>query len=278
LKPRIRFSILFFLAVCCIPLSAQNYTFQSVECNGEGMSAYGMNGSGVVAGTQVASGAIYYNGTCFTYPSVPFYGISDTNWLIAGLRFAPGYYLIEPGPKVLPLPNYPGANGTDYCCVSPATGTLAGNYYPNVGATRVGFIYQNGKLTSLPWSGNTGPSYWYTIAAMNNAGTVVGTYQGIYVLGFTIVNGKVTLLAYPGASDTNFNGVNDNGIVVGSYYKPATGEINIILYNITSGTWTNLNFPPPYDLLTPVGISNSGVIALTGANNSGLVLATPTGS
>ena len=90
MKPKIRFSILFFLAVCCIPLSAQNYTFQSVECNGVGMSAYGMNGSGVVAGTQVASGAIYYNGTCFTYPSVPFYGISDTNWLIAGLQFAPG--------------------------------------------------------------------------------------------------------------------------------------------------------------------------------------------
>ena len=33
----------------------------------------------------------------------------------------------------------------------------------------------------------------------------------------SFVKGKMTLLAYPGASDTNFNGVNDNGVVVGSY-------------------------------------------------------------
>ncbi|MCU1274263.1 MAG: hypothetical protein JWO48_1694 [Bryobacterales bacterium] len=237
-----------------------------------------MNGSGVIAGTAGQGGAIYYNGKCQAYPSVFFYGVSDTDWFIGGITGSNFYYLIEPGPKVLPLPNYPGAQGTNYCCIDTATGTLAGNYYP-AGAplgTLSGFFYQNGKFTSLPWNFTSGsPFYEYQIAALNNTGTTVGTYHGNNVLGFVLANGKMSWLAYPGATYTYFYGVNDNSVVVGSYNQRSTGNANIILYNIVSGTWTNLNFPYPYDLMRPLGISNTGVIALTGASGAGLVLATP---
>jgi hypothetical protein len=39
--------------------------------------------------------------------------------------------------------------------------------------------------------------------------------------------------------------------------------------------WTNLDFPYPYDNMTPVGISNTGVIALQYSASGGMVIATP---
>ncbi|MCU1274264.1 MAG: hypothetical protein JWO48_1695, partial [Bryobacterales bacterium] len=266
---------------CCAPVAAQNYTFDTIlECNNLTLFPAAMNGSGLVVGTAhdisgAGGGMTYYNGKCQTYPSLAFYGVSDTDWLIAGIKGGNGYYLIEPGPQVMPLPNYPGAQATSYCCIDTATGTLAGNYIP-AGAplnTFSGFFYQNGKFTSLPWSDASGsPSYEYTIAALNNAGIVVGTYQRNYVLGFVLAKGKMTLLAHPGATNTNFKGVNDNGVVVGRYDGP--GITGVLLYNIATGTWTDLNFPSPYNGMTPVGISNTGVIALTNWTG-GLVFATP---
>lgn len=68
--------------------------------------------------------------------------------------------------------------------------------------------------------------------------------------------------------------MNDHGLVVGSYVA-RDNSANIFTYNTSTGTWTNLNFPYPYDNLISVGISNSGVIALTAADNAGLILATP---
>jgi hypothetical protein len=265
--------------VCCAPLAAQTYTFESPVCNGNPISAHGVNGSGVIVGTTGDAGAIYYNGKCQVYSTVYFYGVSDTNWLIA---FPPGspnntFYLIEPGGKTVALPNYPGLkNNFTYCCMDTATGTFAGNYYPAVGALLSGFFYQNGTFTSLPWSDASGsPSYAYTIMALNNTGITVGTFGRDYIQGFVYQKGVMTLLAYPGATYTYFNGVNDNGVVVGSYVQQSTGNANIILYNNQTATWTDLNFPYPYSLMTPLGITNAGVIALTGASGAGLVLATP---
>ena len=94
--------------------------------------------------------------------------------------------------------------------VDTATGTLAGNYWPTFGGIRVGFFYQNGKFTSLPWSDASGsPSYSYTLTALNNTGIVVGTFLRNYVQGFVYQKGKMTVLEYPGANYTYFQGVND---------------------------------------------------------------------
>jgi hypothetical protein len=265
-------TIAILAAACCAPLAAQSYTFQSVDCNGLGISPYGMSGPGVVVGVTEANGGVgegvlYYNGKCEAIPSLYLFGVSDTDWLIGYPPNSPNntFYLIQPG-KVSPLPNPFGLTSNfTYCCIDSATGTLAGNYYPSNGALESGFFYQSGKFTSLP-SG-------YTIGALNNTGIAVGeTYQGAGIAGFVLAKGKATLLAYPKAVSTYFYGINDKGIVVGS--ADANGG-TVFTYNLTTGAWTDLNFPYPYNIMNPVGITNSGVIALSGVGGGGLVLATP---
>jgi hypothetical protein len=271
-------------AAFSLPLAAQTYTFQTIlECNSLTAFPVAMNGSGVVVGSAhnifgPGAGMIYYNGTCQTYDEAVFYGVSDTDWLLESpLAFSVGntYFLAEPGGKPAALPTYPGAQGTDYCCMDTAAGVLAGNYY-TTGGGPIGCLYQNGTFTSLPWSDASGsPSYMYTITALNNTGITVGNYEGAEQLGFVYAKGKMTLLSYPGATYTYFYGINDYGVIVGSYNVKATGVSNLFLYSLATAKWTNLDFPYPYDNMTPVGISNAGVIALQYSASGGMAIATP---
>jgi hypothetical protein len=50
---------------------------------------------------------------------------------------------------------------------------------------------------------------------MNAKGLVVGTMSQQY--GFTYTEGRMQLFQYPRASSTTFNGINNNGLVVGTY-------------------------------------------------------------
>lgn len=264
-------------AALTMPLAAQNYTFSSPDCGNVSLNPTGMNGAGVVVGSPF----IYYNGKCTVYSKIDFNGISDTGWLFI-YPMIPGnktFYLLPTAGKPTPLPPYPDGSEYVYCCIDSAAGVLAGNYWPTFGATEVGFFYQNGKFTSLPWSdAGAGKSYWYTIAAMNNTGITVGNYEGPYSsqtnsVGFVYAKGKMTLLQYPGAQYTFFGGVNDYGIVAGSYILP-DNHYNIFTYNLATGVWKDLNFPYPYSSMTVFGISNAGLVALTVQLN-GVVIATP---
>jgi hypothetical protein len=268
-------------AASCAPLAAQSYTFESISCNGATPAPYAMNGAGTVVGVIPGGGFIYSNGKCQTYPGELFSGVTDTGGLFATFPPDKHTYLVESGDhKVGPLPDYPGAQGTLYCCADTRTGALAGNYWPN--GTEVGFFYQNGKFTSLPWSEASGsPSYWLTLAALNNTGIAVGTCEcPNYLLGFVLQKGKITYHAYPAATYTYLQGLNDNGLVVGTFVNQKTGAGGIFTYNIDTSTWTELNFPSPYNGLVPFGISNTGVVALVsgGIGYNGLVIATPTGN
>jgi hypothetical protein len=267
----------------CVPLAAQSYTFESISCDGYTPAPYGMNGAGTVVGMIPGGGFIYSNGKCQTYPGVAFSGITDTGGLFV-VSFPPDqhtYLLESDGHTIGPLPDFPGALGAVYCCADTLTGTLAGNYTPaGSPIPESGFFYQNGKLTSLPWSTASGsPSYWLTLAALNNTGIAVGTCEcPTFLLGFVLQKGKITYVRYPEATFTSFGGLNDNGVVVGTFVNQKTGAGGIFTYNIGTATWTELNFPSPYNGLVPLGISNSGVVALVsgGIGYNGLVIATPT--
>lgn len=278
---KMRIALVAALAVAsCVPLAAQNYTFESISCNGYAPAPYGMNGSGTVVGNIPGGGFIYSNGKCQTYPGASFFGITDTGGLFVSCPSCKNLYLQEPNGKMIgPLPDYPGTQGTPlYCCADTRTGTLAGNYWP--AGLEVGFFYQNGKFTSLPWS-ESGGGNAFQLGVLNNTGIAVGTtYYGSQILGFVLEKGKFTYHAYPAATYTYFQGLNDNGLAVGSFVNNTAGASGVFTYNIATATWTELNFPYPYNLMVPLGISNRGVVALIngGIGYNGLVIATPTGN
>jgi uncharacterized membrane protein len=81
-----------------------------------------------------------------------------------------------------------------------------------------GFIYQNGKLSSLEYPGarDTNPF------AINSRGHVAGNWdtdQSHTGHGFVFINGKITSFDVPSAEPlgTAANGINDQGQIVGSY-------------------------------------------------------------
>jgi uncharacterized membrane protein len=259
-------------------LKAQNYTFLVAECGGYTVIPEGMNNEGTVVGeahminSAYSLAFIYASGACKTVgpgkDGISFAGVTDNNDII-GLHSG-GNFLLSHG-TVENLPAYPGGEYTGYCCLDTATGVLAGNYDMDNFGEQVGFLYSNGNFVSLPFSNEQ--LYFPKIAGMNSKGVVVGTRDS---LGFTYIDGKIKVFQYPGATYTTFNGISDNGIVVGTYNVRKTGKIGIFSYDLETDTWTDLNFPPDYVTVIPVGITNSGVIAALYSSSGGLVIATPT--
>jgi hypothetical protein len=260
-------------------LTAQGYKFQVAECGAYTVYPEAMNNEGTVVGAaQMINSAdslafIYASGACRTVgpgkDGISFNGITDNNDII-GLHTG-GNFLLSHG-MLENLPAYPGGEYTGYCCLDTATGVLAGNYDVDNFEQQVGFLYSNGNFVSLPYSNE--PLYFPKIAGMNRKGVVVGTVDSLN--GFTYIDGKIKVFQYPGATYTTFNGISDNGIVVGTYDVRKTGKFGIFSYDLETGTWTDLNFPPQYVTVIPVGITNSGVIAALYSSSGGLVIATPT--
>jgi hypothetical protein len=266
------------------PARAQDYTFETIlQCGSLTAFPAAMNGSGAIVGSardinsRFNSGMVYSDGTCKSYPVEDFSGITDSGGIF-GTHNSATNYLAQPGSEPQALPNYPGAQGTEYCCMDILTGVMAGNYKPSETIPLSGFFYQNGNLISLPYNvsnGSNGPSYTIMISGLNGRGVTVGTYQGDGLYGFVYQNGKMAFHSYPSAKSTNFMAVNDNNVAVGTYWIYATGETGFVTYDIDTSTWTKLNFPAEYVSSQPVGISNTGVIVLQYSPSGGMVIATP---
>jgi probable HAF family extracellular repeat protein len=97
---------------------------------------------------------------------------------------------------------------------------------------------------------------------INNAGSIVGEYNGIpiqsfgNVLGFLYQGGAYTTLEVRGSFDTYASGINDAGIIVG-YYFDAQFNSHGFLYQ--GGTFTTLDFPGASSTW-PLGINDAGSI------------------
>jgi probable HAF family extracellular repeat protein len=260
---------------------AQNYTFQIVGCGIDTPDPFGINNQGTVVGAadqfdaQYAQGFVYSNGTCKTTSLVgagtSFLGITDTNEII-GLYTQSEDYVLKNGSIKALLPPYAGASGTYYCCLNTSTGVVAANYTLTGSSERYGFLYEKGKFTPLP---NTDSFHAPSIYGMNKQGIVAGTMNSFVQTGFVYIAGKMSFFEYPGAKSTTFNGINDNDLIVGTFYIETTGAIGIFTYSLDTAVWTNLNFPTEYNAVLPVGITNSGVIATEYTPAGGLLIATP---
>lgn len=277
------------LAACIFPLGAvrparaQSYTFQVAECGEYGIEPSGMDNQGVIAGTastlgsEYALGFLYADGTCKTvapaHGGISFTGVGADGGLLglysAGIGQGPIQSFLLAHGTISPLPSYPGSDSTAYCCLNPSTGVVAGNYDLVGDSAQYGFFYENGTFKPLPSS-----EYHYAlqIAGMNSGGVAVGTAFSAHLYGFTYVGGELHLLQYPGATETTFNGISDNGLIVGTIILPGTA--GICTYDLNTGVWTKLNFGP-YVSSLPVGINDAGVIAAELSPSGGLLIATP---
>jgi hypothetical protein len=114
-----------------------------------------------------------------------------------------------------------GASETDTYAVNNA-GEIAGDYVDSAG-TQHGMILNGSKLTTIDGpSGSTVPALY----GLNNSETGVGWYldSSAVPTGFMYSNGVMTTVAYPGATATEPNGINDNGWIVGSYFDKNNDE------------------------------------------------------
>ena len=82
-----------------------------------------------------------------------------------------------------------------------------------------GYMVHNGKCTTID---NPDGTTW--LIAANSNGTLVGYYNNSgNFFAFSYSNGVFTNLGPPGGTQTFANGINDNGVITGSYLDPITG-------------------------------------------------------
>ena len=125
---------------------------------------------------------------------------------------------------------------------------IAVGFYTNSGGLNRGYEYDiwTGRFTRVEMPGKSdgtaGPSL--TAAAINNHGDVAGFYNKTSALVDAFLklhSGGFITLAYPGATATQAFGLNDSGVVVGTY---TTGSGNAaVTHGFTwhAGHWTSLN-------------------------------------
>ncbi|HEY3811811.1 MAG TPA: hypothetical protein VGL66_01180 [Caulobacteraceae bacterium] len=123
-----------------------------------------------------------------------------------------------------------------------ASNVFVGGYYPGGSPASAvnGFYGFNGQWTSdlaLPF-----PTIQVRARAINNSGTVVGlffTASSTGTSGFIMKNGTVTVINYPDPTQTgtNLEGINDQGVMTGSY-SDASGNSHSFLLAADMTTFT----------------------------------------
>lgn len=233
------------------------YTFTALTCTGlPNLFAEGINNLGQIVGTSATTsetsvGFLYNNGTC---TSIAFSGADSTN--LTGINDAsqivgdwstgdqdPGGVFIYQNGQFTVFPNDPNAAfcGAGFFCTTPEgiddDGQVVGFYYD--GKTNHGFLYNNGNFTTID---DLGAFSDYLISINGDthvAGSWLGdgsAYNGFY---YEPENNTFVEIAYPGASQTLVNAINDNNQLVGEYYD-SNDKIHGFLYS--KGTYTTIDF------------------------------------
>ena len=235
------------------PAVAQTYTYTSINVPSAAVSeAWGINNAGQIVGfDSLGKGdSFVYSGGVFTPIIVPqassntaAFSINNSGQIVGSYDAGTSGFLYNAGVYTsLTRPAY-GIN--DY-------GVIVG-YVPN-SASNTGYLYNNGSYTpiSFPGAQSTLPS------GINNAGQIVGSYEGPGVLqsGFLYSHGTYTTIYVPGSSYTSVQSINDAGQIVGSF-QDATGVHPFIYSN---GTYTTLVGSLLTNLSYASGINDLGQI------------------
>jgi hypothetical protein len=102
---------------------------------------------------------------------------------------------------------------------------------------------------------------------INNAAVVTGYYgeTGGRDHGFVWQNGTFKTVDYPGATDTHLNGINNRGVVIGTYlievgsFDDAHSIQHAVTYSLSSSAWTVFPKIRGYPSASGDGINDSGI-------------------
>jgi len=150
--------------------------------------------------------------------------------------------------------DYPGSTGTIALGIN-NDGEIVGAYTDAAGgASPLGFVFENGTYTTLKPPKSRGD---VTLTGVNNLGGIVGSALGdLQTFGFKYDNGQFKPIEFPNALETNPNGLNDNGVIVGTYHtKRIVG-----CFAFVSGQFLRVAWPGPVLTMQCFGINNSGQI------------------
>jgi hypothetical protein len=127
------------------------------------------------------------------------------------------------------------------------------------------FVLQNATLTPIVHP-NEKPNTTM-VKGINKFNTTVGSFSSEPWGGTTRAfkrysNGKFVSFSFPGSQRTEANGINDNGVIVGSYVSPGTvnGALAVNGFAYHNGQWATVAYPVTNADTTLLGISNAGVI------------------
>lgn len=183
--------------------------------------ATGISNSGVVVGFSSLGSFLYSNGV-YTLLGLggQALGINNSNQLV-GTTGTSGFFYDG---SVLHTIAYPGAISTTASGINNA-GRIVGSYQISPLLTS-GFLYNAGVFTPISVPGATS-----TYAeGINNLGEIVGYYVDAHGHhGFVDINGVFTTFEIPVLFDvgpvflTDAFGINDDGVIAGSYHPQAAG-------------------------------------------------------
>ena len=174
----------------------------------------------------------------------------------------------EAGGYIFTTINAPGAVGGTFAAGVNASGLVTG-YYADAAGAYHGFVWQNGTLTPIDYTGVAGVAETFLFQD-NSSGQVAGYYTGSdgnsHSLIYNTASGTWTTVPdAPGGYPFNAaGGINDNGQLAGNYSTDPTAASNLIgwLYNIKTNTYTPFTTPNANSYGTATyGMNNNGDIA-----------------
>ena len=162
---------------------------------------------------------------------------------------------------------FPGSTDTTARDIN-RTGTIVGDYIANGVSGQRGFMVHSGGFHQITIPGS--PDAVVVANGVNDNGDVVGQFVSSNgVFGFLLHNGKLTTLSFPGAqAGTNPTGINDQGVIVGSYFLSSEDPGHGFMWK--AGVFSNVNPPDSDGHSRPSKISNAGDIVGSYATADGV--------
>ena len=282
--------IVLLLATCAalaMTASAQTYTYKTISFPNTYATYFsGINSGGEIVGwyfttTDETYGLTYFNGSFTTVQLGPaggqtyLAGVNDAGEIVgsyipASLEYVKNYRIEPDGTRKLLFTgsSAAGARIDGLNDVGSAIESSSGLYGENA------YLTTGGSTMKLQ------PGAFAYPAALDNENEVVGySYSGSSPYtgsdGFLFANNSYTTIDYAGQSVTALDGINDYGVIVGTYTPLDQYPVGF-LYD--HGTFSPVAVPGA-DGTNPSAINNNGVIVgyYWGADNSmGAFVAAPT--